>query len=87
MSTVMVDERDIAGLLPFYVVACLDRINIGFAACSMTGEGGDNKELAITSMQFGFLTGVFIERYFLFDGRPFMALPVGTKTLRSRRET
>jgi MFS transporter, ACS family, tartrate transporter len=42
--------------LPFVflpgVVACLDRINIGFAALTM------NKE-AITSQQFGLLAGFF----------------------------
>jgi ACS family tartrate transporter-like MFS transporter len=52
-------------LLPFlfslYVVAFLDRINIGFAALSM------NKELAITSRQFGLATGIFFIGYFLFE--------------------
>jgi len=44
-------------ILPFlfllYVVAFLDRINIGFAALTM------NKELAITGQQFGLLVGIF----------------------------
>ena len=35
------------------IVAYLDHINIGFAALTM------NKELAITSKQFGLLVGVF----------------------------
>src|SRR5262249_7228801 len=52
-------------LLPFlfllYIVAYLDRINIGFAAFTM------NQELSITSTQFGFLTGVFFWGYFLFE--------------------
>lgn len=52
-------------LLPFllvlYVVAFADRINIGFAALTM------NKELAITSQQFGFAAGVFFFGYFLFE--------------------
>ena len=52
-------------LLPFlfllYVVAFIDRINIGFAALTM------NKELAITSQQFGFAAGVFFFGYFLFE--------------------
>ena len=52
-------------LLPFlfllYVVAFLDRINIGFAALTM------NKELAITSEQFGLLVGLFFFGYFLFE--------------------
>ena len=52
-------------LLPFlfllYVIAFLDRINIGFAALTM------NKELAITSEQFGLLVGIFFFGYFLFE--------------------
>src|SRR5437867_1626806 len=52
-------------ILPFlfllYVIAYLDRINIGFAALTM------NKELAITSQQFGFLAGIFFFGYFLFE--------------------
>jgi sugar phosphate permease len=52
-------------LLPFlfllYVVAFIDRINIGFAALTM------NKELAITSQQFGFAAGIFFFGYFLFE--------------------
>jgi MFS transporter, ACS family, tartrate transporter len=52
-------------ILPFvfllYVIAYLDRINIGFAALTM------NKELAITSQQFGFLAGIFFFGYFIFE--------------------
>ena len=52
-------------LLPFlfalYVVAFIDRINLGFAALTM------NRELAITSQQFGFAAGVFFWGYFLFE--------------------
>jgi MFS transporter, ACS family, tartrate transporter len=52
-------------ILPFafllYVVAYLDRINIGFAALTM------NKELAITSQQFGLLAGFFFFGYFIFE--------------------
>jgi ACS family tartrate transporter-like MFS transporter len=52
-------------ILPFiwllYIVAFLDRINIGFAALTM------NRELAITSEQFGLLTGIFFIGYFLFE--------------------
>jgi MFS transporter, ACS family, tartrate transporter len=52
-------------LLPFllvlYVVAFVDRINIGFAALTM------NKELAISSQQFGFAAGVFFFGYVLFE--------------------
>ena len=53
-------------LLPFlfalYVIAFVDRINLGFAALTM------NRELAITSQQFGLAAGVFFWGYFLFEG-------------------
>jgi ACS family tartrate transporter-like MFS transporter len=52
-------------ILPFlfilYVVAFLDRVNIGFAALTM------NKALAITSQQFGLLAGIFFLGYFFFE--------------------
>src|SRR5437660_8652176 len=52
-------------ILPFlfilYVICYLDRINIGFAALTM------NRELAITSQQFGLLVGIFFFGYFLFE--------------------
>src|SRR5215472_9793121 len=52
-------------ILPYifllYIVAFLDRINISFAALTM------NKELAITSQQFGLLSGLFFLGYFLFE--------------------
>jgi len=52
-------------ILPFifllFFVAYLDRINIGFAALTM------NKELAITSQQFGLLAGIFFWGYFVFE--------------------
>ena len=52
-------------LVPFlfaiFVVAFVDRINIGFAALTM------NKDLAIASQQFGFLSGIFFFGYFLFE--------------------
>ncbi|MBS0580459.1 MAG: MFS transporter [Proteobacteria bacterium] len=52
-------------LIPFlfvlYVVAYLDRINIGFAALTM------NRELGLTSAQFGLLSGIFFCGYFLFE--------------------
>ena len=53
--------RIIPCIFLLYIVAFLDRINIGFAALTM------NKELAITSQQFGLLTGIFFIGYFLFD--------------------
>jgi ACS family tartrate transporter-like MFS transporter len=52
-------------IMPFvfilYVINFIDRINIGFAALTM------NKELAITSEQFGFLAGIFFFGYFIFE--------------------
>jgi MFS transporter, ACS family, tartrate transporter len=52
-------------IIPFifllYFVAYLDRINIGFAALTM------NKELAITSQQFGLLAGIFFFGYAIFE--------------------
>jgi len=44
-----------------YVIAYLDRINIGFAALTM------NKDLAITSAQYGLLSGIFFLGYALFE--------------------
>src|SRR5499427_2934981 len=52
-------------LLPFlfvlFVLAFIDRINLGFAALTM------NIELAITSQQFGLAAGIFFWGYFLFE--------------------
>src|SRR6266700_2459850 len=54
-------RRIIPLLFLLYVVAYLDRINIGFAAFTM------NRELGITSTQFGLLTVIFFWGYFLFE--------------------
>ena len=55
------------GILPFlfllYIISHLDRINIGFAALTM------NRDLGITSEQFGFLTGIFFVGYFIVEIR------------------
>lgn len=52
-------------LLPFlfllYVVAYVDRINIGFAALTM------NKDLGLTSRQFGLVAGIFFFGYCFFE--------------------
>jgi ACS family tartrate transporter-like MFS transporter len=52
-------------LLPFlfvlYVIAYLDRINIGFAALTM------NHEMGLSSEQYGLLSGIFFWGYFLFE--------------------
>src|SRR5512146_1269793 len=53
--------RLIPYLFLLYIVAFLDRTNIGFAALTM------NRELGITSAQYGFLTGVFFWGYFLLE--------------------
>ncbi|HJU10885.1 MAG TPA: MFS transporter, partial [Candidatus Binataceae bacterium] len=52
-------------LLPFlfilYVVAYLDRINVGFAALQM------NRDLGISEAVFGFGAGIFFVGYFIFE--------------------
>lgn len=66
MSSVGVTSRAIRRhLLPFlfllYVIAYLDRINVGFAALTM------NEELRLSSQQYGLLSGIFFWGYFLFE--------------------
>ena len=52
-------------LIPFlllcYVIAFLDRVNVGFAALTM------NKELGLTAEMFGFAAGIFFFGYFIFE--------------------
>lgn len=52
-------------IIPFvfvlFVIAVLDRNNIGFAALTM------NRDLAITSQQYGFVAGIFFFGYFIFE--------------------
>jgi len=52
-------------IIPFvfvlYIISFLDRINIGFAALTM------NKELAISSKQYGLVAAIFFLGYFLFE--------------------
>jgi ACS family tartrate transporter-like MFS transporter len=52
-------------ILPFvfllFVIAQLDRNNIGFAALTM------NKDMAVTSEQFGLIFGIFFFGYFIFE--------------------
>src|SRR5499425_1230639 len=56
---------DAARLIPFltlcYVIAFLDRVNVGFAALTM------NKELGLTAEMFGFGAGIFFFGYFIFE--------------------
>src|SRR5262245_15058102 len=56
-----VRNRLIPLLFLLYIVAFLDRINIGFAALTM------NADLGLTSAQFGLLTGIFFWGYCLFE--------------------
>lgn len=44
-----------------FIIAALDRNNIGFAALTM------NKELAIASQQYGFIAGIFFFGYCIFE--------------------
>jgi ACS family tartrate transporter-like MFS transporter len=52
-------------IIPFvfilYVISYLDRANIGYAALQM------NKELALSSEAFGFVSGIFFIGYFMFE--------------------
>jgi ACS family tartrate transporter-like MFS transporter len=52
-------------IIPFvfvlFVIAVLDRNNIGFAALTM------NKDLAISSQQYGLVAGIFFFGYFIFE--------------------
>lgn len=52
-------------ILPFifilYIIAFLDRVNLGYAALQM------NKALAISSEQFGLIAGIFFFGYFIFE--------------------
>lgn len=52
-------------LIPFlilcYLVAYLDRVNVGFAALTM------NKDLGLTAAMYGFGAGVFFLAYFVFE--------------------
>src|SRR5215471_14391754 len=56
-----VKTRIIPFVFVLFVISFIDRINIGFAALTM------NKALAITSQQFGLLSGIFFWGYFLFE--------------------
>lgn len=52
-------------IIPFvfllFMIAILDRNNVGFAALTM------NRDLAITSQQFGLFSGIFFWGYFIFE--------------------
>jgi len=53
--------RILPAVFLLFVIALLDRNNIGFAALTMS------RELAISSQQFGLLFGIFFFGYFLFE--------------------
>ncbi|RBW70077.1 MFS transporter [Bacillus taeanensis] len=58
-------KKTMLRILPFtficYVIAYLDRVNLGFAALEM------NADLALSSEVFGLLSGIFFIGYFLFE--------------------
>lgn len=58
-------QKTISRILPFvlilYIVAYLDRVNLGYAALDM------NAELALSAEVFGLLSGIFFIGYFLFE--------------------
>ncbi len=54
-------KRILPFILILYVVAYLDRVNLGFAALQM------NAELALTAEVFGLLSGIFFIGYFFFE--------------------
>ena len=56
-----VRARIIPFVLALFVVAVLDRNNIGFSALTM------NRELGIASQQYGFIAGIFFFGYFIFE--------------------
>lgn len=58
-------KKTMGRILPFililYVVAHLDRVNLGYAALEM------NADLALSAEVFGLLSGIFFIGYFLFE--------------------
>jgi len=48
-------------IMLLYIIAMLDRVNIGFAALDM------NKELGISATVYGLLAGIFFVSYFFFE--------------------
>ena len=60
-TTRKVWRRIIPVVLVLFVINYVDRVNIGFAALTM------NRELAITSQQYGFIAGIFFLGYFVFE--------------------
>ncbi len=69
VSTTVNEEKLISKLrwrlVPYvmllYIVAMLDRVNVGFAALQM------NKALGISASAFGLIAGIFFIAYFFFE--------------------
>jgi MFS transporter, ACS family, tartrate transporter len=60
-TTRKIRARIVPFLFALFVINYIDRVNIGFAALTM------NKELALTSQQYGFIAGIFFFGYFIFE--------------------
>jgi ACS family tartrate transporter-like MFS transporter len=56
-----VSRRIIPYIFVLYIIAFLDRVNIGYAALEM------NKELSLTASAMGLISGIFFIGYFLFE--------------------
>ncbi|MBX6394714.1 MAG: MFS transporter [Alicyclobacillaceae bacterium] len=56
-----VKNRILPYMFLLYIIAFLDRVNLGYAGLEM------NKALAISSEQFGLIAGIFFIGYFLFE--------------------
>lgn len=58
-------KKTMVRILPFvficYVIAFLDRVNLGYAALEM------NADLSLSAEAFGLLSGIFFIGYFLFE--------------------
>ncbi|MGW6302333.1 MFS transporter [Peribacillus butanolivorans] len=60
-TTRKVARRIVPFLIVLYVIAFIDRANLGYAALEM------NEALALTSQMFGIVSGIFFISYFLFE--------------------
>ncbi|WMX57701.1 hypothetical protein [Peribacillus sp. R9-11] len=60
-TTKKVTRRIVPFLIVLYVIAFIDRANLGYAALDM------NEALALTSKMFGIVSGIFFISYFLFE--------------------
>ncbi|WP_340455558.1 hypothetical protein [Peribacillus butanolivorans] len=60
-TTRKVTRRIVPFLIVLYVIAFIERANLGYAALDM------NEALALTSQMFGIVSGIFFISYFLFE--------------------